>query len=107
MALSQSNEDSEIVEAVNSAKDSEALLALRKEFIERLANLERPSCSRALALLMHDCREGFLSKWRNSSLWLERCAIAQNPHTPKEILQELAKDVDGHVRAAAQWRSET
>jgi len=36
-----------------------------------------------------------------SLLWLERCAIAQNPNTPIETLQLLAADGNRIVRAAA------
>jgi hypothetical protein len=42
-----------------------------------------------------------LAEHGRSLLWLERCAIAQNPNTPIETLQLLAADGNRIVRAAA------
>jgi hypothetical protein len=43
----------------------------------------------------------FLEKHSNSTLWLERYAIAQNLNTPQHIREKLKHDVNSIVRAAA------
>ena len=64
--------------------------------------IKQPSdLTRTIALWHPQMPVKVLEKNVRSFVWLERCAIAQNPNTPKETLQLLAADGNRIVRAAA------
>lgn len=45
-----------------------------------------------------------LTKRAKSSLWLERCAVAQHAATPAKVVARLVDDPHPVVGAAARWR---
>lgn len=69
--------------------------------LERIAKTQAPTLSRFIVFLHHQAPTEALVKNYHSSAWLERYAIAQNPNTPKHILNELTLDANQIVRAAA------
>lgn len=69
--------------------------------LERIAKTLVPSFSRFIVFLHAQAPQQALIKNYRSESWLERYAIAQNPNTPKHILNELTSDANQIVRAAA------
>lgn len=69
--------------------------------LERIAKTLVPSFSRFIVFLHAQAPQEALVKNYRSESWLERYAIAQNPNTPKHILNELTLDANQIVRAAA------
>jgi hypothetical protein len=63
---------------------------------------DRPSFARFLVLMNPNISSKFLARYYQSWFWIERYAIAQNPNTDREILQQLTQDCNCLVRAAAQ-----
>lgn len=63
-----------------------------------------PNLSRFFLLLYPLTPSEFLKKHCLSSSWLERYAIAQNPNTPLEVIQQLTRDANRIVRATAKAR---
>ena len=80
----------------------EQLSKLRADYLKKLCAGLNPSFSRVYGLLLSDCSPAVLTKCAKSTLWLERCAVAQNPLTSTKLLQVLAKDSNALVAAAAQ-----
>ena len=95
-------EYSDVVKIKSVLQSPEKLLELRADYLKKLCAGLNPSFSRVYGLLLSDCPPAVLTKCAKSSLWLERCAVAQNPMTPAKILQVLAKDSNAVVAAAAQ-----
>ncbi len=61
----------------------------------------QPGYSRLVILFHPQVPSNLLVENSRSLIWLERFAIAQNPNTPLETLQILARDGNRIVRAAA------
>jgi len=59
------------------------------------------SYSRLVMLFHPQISPDLLRKNSRSLSWLERYAIAQNPNTPQDILQNLRQDTNRIVKAAA------
>ena len=95
-------EYSDVVKIKSVLQSPEKLLELRADYLKKLCAGLNPSFSRVYGLLLSDCPPAVLTKCAKSSLWLERCAVAQNPMTPAKILHVLAKDSNAVVAAAAQ-----
>ena len=57
-----------------------------------------------LALLDPNVSPNILEQNADSLLWNERYIIAIHPKTPRKIIQQLAKDGNVYVRAAAKQR---
>ena len=70
-------------------------------FLEKYIKSFQPSFTRLLVFLHPLAPSSFLAKNFDSSSWLERYAIAQNPNTPAATRQRLAQDANRIVRAAA------
>ena len=79
-------------------------LELRTELMKKVCAGLKPSYARTVVLTLPDCPASALTKCGKSSLWLERCAVAQNTATPHKLAGELKKDKHSAVSAAAQWR---
>ncbi len=62
----------------------------------------RSSFSRFLLLMNPNIPKNFLARHYKSWFWAERYAIAQNPNTDIDILQQLTQDPNRIVRVAAQ-----
>jgi hypothetical protein len=90
--------------APGALEDEASLKQLRAELLAGILSGKKPSRERAYGLLQPDCPVPVLTRCARSSLWLERCAIAQNPGTPEKVLRQLAVDPVPAVRAAAQER---
>ncbi len=85
-----------------------AVLALVNRFPDRVSKVLAdcitsftPIFTRLLIFLHPSTPSEILAKNINSTSWLERYAIAQNPNTPSEIRAALARDGNRVVRAAA------
>lgn len=61
----------------------------------------KPSFNRLLLLLHPEIPAQFLAENLQSSVWLERYAIAQHANTPLNEVEVLARDINRIVRAAA------
>ncbi|MEM6753921.1 MAG: hypothetical protein AAF630_13200 [Cyanobacteria bacterium P01_C01_bin.38] len=92
-----------------------AVLALLNRFPDRISKILAdcitsftPIFTRLLIFLHPLTPRETLAKNINSTSWLERYAIAQNPNTPPEIRAALTRDGNRVVRAAAkgEWGSE-
>jgi hypothetical protein len=90
--------------APGALEDEASLKQLRAELLAGMLSGKKPSRERAYGLLQPECPVPVLTRCARSSLWLERCAIAQNPGTPEKVLRQLAVDPVPAVRAAAQER---
>ena len=80
------------------------VLVLHTDLIRKVCAGLKPSYARTLVLALPDCPVSVLTKLGKSSLWLERCAVAQNTATPQKLAEELREDKHPAVSAAAQWR---
>lgn len=69
--------------------------------LEQYAGSDRLTFARLFVLLHPMAPKALLAKHFRSWYWLERYAIAQNPRTPTEILQQLVQDANRIVRATA------
>jgi hypothetical protein len=85
-----------------------AVLALVNRFPDRISKILAdcitsftPIFTRLLIFLHPSTPRETLAKNINSTSWLERYAIAQNPNTPPEIRAALSRDGNRVVRAAA------
>ncbi|MGB3637824.1 MAG: hypothetical protein WBA39_09660 [Rivularia sp. (in: cyanobacteria)] len=90
-----------------------AVLALVNRFPDRISKILAdcitsftPIFTRLLIFLHPSTPSEILAKNINSSSWLERYAIAQNPNTPPESRATLARDGNRVVRAAAKGDGE-
>ena len=90
--------------APGALEDEASLKQLRAELLAGMLSGKKPSRERAYGLLQPECPVPVLTRCARSSLWLERCAIAQNPGTPEKVLRQLAVDPVPAVRGAAQER---
>ena len=81
---------------VNLAEESEALPFIIKYYAESDNNF-----SRFIALSSPSLLPYLFTKYVKTKSWLDRYALAQNPATPKNIRNILAKDANKIVRAAA------
>jgi pentose-5-phosphate-3-epimerase len=72
------------------------------KFISRYIKNSKCCWSRFFALLNPLAPVHLLVKNYRSSYWLERYAIAQNPNTPRYIVQSLTQDANRIVRAVTQ-----
>jgi hypothetical protein len=79
--------------------DLERWLQDENTWLEEWAAL--PVHSRLTILTHPKVPIGILAKAFRSEWWVERCAIAQNPSTPRSICQRVAEDGNWVVRAAA------
>ncbi len=69
--------------------------------IAEFVNSSTPSAPR-FAFLLHELAPvEFLEQHADSTSWLERYAVAQNPNTPQYIRDKLKEDINRIVRAAA------
>ena len=100
-ALTDNAHRSNVESALGKASTS---LELRTELMKKVCAGLKPSYARTLVLMLPDCPASALTKCGKSSLWLERCAVAQNTATPQKLAGELKKDKHSAVSAAAQWR---
>ena len=100
-ALTDNAHRSNVESALGKASTS---LELRTELMKKVCAGLKPSYARTLVLMLPDCPASALTKCGKSSLWLERCAVAQNTATPHKLAAELKKDKHSAVSAAAQWR---
>ena len=100
-ALTDNAHRSNVESALGKASTS---LELRTELMKKVCAGLKPSYARTLVLMLPDCPASALTKCGKSSLWLERCAVAQNTATPHKLAGELKKDKHSAVSAAAQWR---
>ena len=100
-ALTDNAHRSNVESALGKASTS---LELRTELMKKVCAGLKPSYARTLVLTLPDCPASALTKCGKSSLWLERCAVAQNTATPHKLAGELKKDKHSAVSAAAQWR---
>ena len=100
-ALTDNAHRSNVESALGKASTS---LELRTELMKKVCAGLKPSYARTLVLTLPDCPASALTKCGKSSLWLERCAVAQNTATPQKLAGELKKDKHSAVSAAAQWR---
>ena len=64
-------------------------------------SLDSPSLTHLAVFFSPHADPETLARHSNSISWIERCAIAQNPNTPQNILEYLATDGNRVVRAAA------
>lgn len=94
--------DREKVEAVWTSRSKAA--ALRATLLRKLLAGPTPSYERVYGLMLEDCPSAALTKCATSSLWLERCAVAQHAGTAKKLLPTLEKDTHAAVSVAASWR---
>jgi hypothetical protein len=78
-------------------KDPEKAGAVLAEFVSS----REPSSPRFILLLSKWAPVEFLAEHSNSTSWLERYAIAQNPNTPQSVLEKLTQDANRIVRATA------
>jgi hypothetical protein len=69
--------------------------------VAKFVSSSEPSAPRFIFLMHQLAPSEFLAKYANSTSWLERYAVAQNPNTPKHIRKKLATDVNRIVQAAA------
>lgn len=69
--------------------------------LKTYAKSSKPNFSRFIVLLHPQTPAAILTKNSRSLSWLERYAIAQNPHTPRPIVQKLTDDANRIVSAAA------
>ncbi len=76
-------------------------LSVLLELIIAKTKTESRELARTIALWHPQMPAKILAENGRSLLWLERCAIAQNPNTPKETLQLLAADGNRIIGAAA------
>jgi len=78
-------------------------LKIKQKIFNRCAKLylDRPSLNRLIFFFSPHADRETLARHSNSISWIERCAIAQNPNTPQNIIRYLAKDGNKVVRAAA------
>ena len=76
----------------------------REELLKQLTAGLKPSYARAFGLLLGDCPVPVLTKCAKSSLWLERCGVAQHASTPAKIVTGLVDDPHPVVSAAARSR---
>ena len=100
-ALTDNAHRSNVESALGKASTS---LELRTELMKKVCAGLKPSYARTVVLTLPDCPASALTKCGKSSLWLERCAVAQNTATPHKLAAELKKDKHSAVSAAAQWR---
>ena len=100
-ALTDNAHRSNVESALGKASTS---LELRTELMKKVCAGLKPSYARTVVLTLPDCPASALTKCGKSSLWLERCAVAQNTATPQKLAGELKKDKHSAVSAAAQWR---
>ncbi|MEH2383727.1 MAG: hypothetical protein V7K27_33370 [Nostoc sp.] len=79
-------------------------LEKKKAILNRLAKIHEKPCPARLAVFLSDYAEESVLVSNSSSLsWLERYAIAQNINTPVDVLEDLEKDANRIVRAAAKF----
>ena len=96
----EKDDDKEKILAAFSSPD--ALSELRADYLKKLCAGLKPSYERVYGLLLSDCPSTALTKCAKSALWLERCAVAQNPSTPAKLMQALENDSNSVVCGAAQ-----
>jgi predicted DNA-binding WGR domain protein len=96
----EKDDDKDKILAAFSSPD--ALSELRAEYLKKLCAGLKPSYERVYGLLLSDCPSTALTKCAKSALWLERCAVAQNPSTPAKLMQALGSDSNSVVCGAAQ-----
>ena len=96
----EKDDDKDKILAAFSSPD--ALSELRAEYLKKLCAGLKPSYERVYGLLLSDCPSTALTKCAKSALWLERCAVAQNPSTPAKLMQALENDSNSVVCGAAQ-----
>jgi hypothetical protein len=71
-------------------------------FLDRCLKFpERPSFARFSVLMNPRIPSSFLARYYKSWFWPERYAIAQNPNTDRDIIEQLTQDPNSIVRAAA------
>ncbi len=74
---------------------------LKQRIFNEVLNSSKPTLSRLILLFSSLVTPEMLAKHSPSPFWLERYAIAQNPSTPQDILENLAEDTNRLVREAA------
>lgn len=69
--------------------------------LAKYAQHSTPTWSRLITFFHPSTPQQFLIKNYHSQIWLERYAIAQNPNTPRQIVEQLTQDGNRIVRNAA------
>lgn len=89
----------------NPHLEPEALERYRAQLVLR-GSRSRFALNRAVAISRREISPRELSKVRHWAApeWVVRYAVAQNPHTPRQILERLAQDANRLVRAKAARR---
>ena len=82
-------------------KNPQCTPEIKETIFKNLAQSATPSFLRYVLFLSDYAESSVLAENSNSVSWLERYAIACNPKTPKDTLQQLAQDGNRIVRATA------